>query len=420
MGFSEESSFIIHQTALFAQVREEREHPVAAALAFGENTPYNGGRIQENGEENMDLMFCMPCLFGLEGLVGNELRHMGLRDVAPENGRVYFVGTEEDIARVNLRSRFGERLLLVLGRFPARTFDELFEGCRALPWEDYIPGDAAFPVTGWALESALHSVPDCQKIVKKAVVEAMKRRYRVERFPESGGAYQIRFGIWKDSAALYLDCSGVGLYKRGYRPAQVAAPLRETLAAAMVDIARYRGRGEFCDPFCGGGTVAIEAALAARNRAPGLYRHFAAESWGWLDRGIWERCAQEARDREFHGDYTILASDIDPHAVELARANALRAGVADIIRFEVADARKFARSCDRGTLVTNPPYGERMMEQREAGELYRDFGEAFRATAGWSAAIISSHPQFEKCFGARAAKRRKLYNGMIPCTLYLY
>ena len=218
----------------------------------------------------MEHMLCVPCLFGLEGLVGSELRHMDLRDVAPENGRVYFTGDTEDIARVNVRSRFGERVLIVLGRFPARSFDELFEGVRALPWEDYIPRNGAFPVKGWALESALHSVPDCQKIVKKAVVERLKATWHLERFPENAETYQIQFGIYKDSAALYLDTSGVGLYKRGYRPAQVAAPLRETLAAAMVDIARYRGKGSFCDPFCGSGTIAIEAALAAKNRAPGL------------------------------------------------------------------------------------------------------------------------------------------------------
>ena len=368
----------------------------------------------------MELYFCIPCLFGLEGLVGNELRHMGLKDVAPENGRVYFKGTEADIARVNLRCRFGERLLLVLGRFPARTFDMLFEGTKALPWEDYIPKNAAFPVKGWALESQLHSVPDCQKIVKKAVVERMKSVYGLSRFPETGDSYQIQFGIWKDSAALYLDCSGTGLYKRGYRPAQVAAPLRETLAAAMVDIVRYRGKGSFCDPFCGGGTIAIEAALAAKNRAPGLYRHFAAESWDWLPKSLWDDAKAECRDREYHGEYTIFASDIDPHAVELAKANALRAGVADCIRFSVADARNFSYTCESGVIVANPPYGERMLEQKEAGELYKAFGEAYRRSENWAAAVISSHPQFEQCFGKRAEKKRKLYNGMIPCTLYMY
>ena len=368
----------------------------------------------------MELSFCIPSLFGLEGLVGNELRHMGLQNVAPENGRVYFTGTEQDVARVNLRCRFGERLLLVLSRFPADTFDELFEGVKAVPWEDYLPQNARFPVSGWSLESALHSVPDCQSIVKKAVVERLKTRYGLQRFPENGELYRIRFGILKDKVALYLDTSGTGLYKRGYRPAQVAAPLRETLAAAMVDLSRYHGKGEFCDPFCGGGTIAIEAALAAKNRAPGLNRAFDAQRWSFLPAGIWQAAADEARNAEFRGDYQIFASDIDPHAVELARANAERAGVGDIIQFSVADARRFHRSTERGILCCNPPYGERMLEKKEAGELYKDFGRALALCEGWHTYIISSHPEFETCFGKTAAKHRKLYNGMIPCTLYMY
>ena len=368
----------------------------------------------------MKMLLCVPCLFGLEGLVGNELRHMGLEDVAPENGRVYFTGTEADIARVNLRSRFGERVLLVMGRFPAKTFDQLFEGVRALPWEDYIPQNGAFPVKGWALESALHSVPDCQKIVKKAVVERLKSRYHLDRFPETGETYQIQFAIMKDSAVLYLDSSGVGLYKRGYRPAQVAAPLRETLAAAMVDIARYRGRGEFCDPFCGSGTIAIEAALAAKGRAPGIQRSFSAEKWGWLDTALWQQAREEALSREFHGDYHIYASDIDPRAVEIARENARRAGVEGLIEFSVADARRFNRSTEGGILCTNPPYGERMLEQKEAAILYKDFGRALALCKGWKTYVISSHPNFEGSFGKKAAKVRRLYNGMIPCGLYMY
>ena len=199
----------------------------------------------------MKLTLCAPCLFGLEGPLGNELRHMDMENVAPENGRVYFTGDESAVARANIRSRFAERILIVLGRFPARSFDELFEGVRALPWESFIPADGAFPVKGWALESALHSVPDCQKIVKKAVVERLKSVYGLSWFSEEGESFPVQFAIMKDEAALYIDTSGTGLHKRGYRPAQVAAPLRETLAAAIVDIARYRGRGDFCDPFCG-------------------------------------------------------------------------------------------------------------------------------------------------------------------------
>lgn len=368
----------------------------------------------------MKLTFCAPCLFGLEGPLGNELRHMDMENVAPENGRVYFTGDESAAARANLRSRFAERILIVLGRFPARTFDELFEGVRALPWENFIPADGAFPVKGWALESALHSVPDCQKIVKKAVVERLKSVYGISWFSEEGVQFPIQFAIMKDEAALYLDTSGVGLHKRGYRPAQVAAPLRETLAAAIVDIARYRGRGDFCDPFCGSGTIAIEAALAALNRAPGLNREFAAESWRCLPKGIWTAERNAARSREFSGDYHIFASDIDSRAVALARENARRAGVERYIEFSVADAREFSRSTAGGTLCTNPPYGERLLEKEAAVELMRAFGKTMRATENWKTYVISSLENFENVYGKRADKRRRLYNGMIPCQLYMY
>ncbi len=368
----------------------------------------------------MEFQLCVPCLFGLEGLVGNELRHMGLRSVAPENGRVYCAGSPADLARVNVRSRFGERVLLVLGRFDVSSFDALFEGVRALPWEEFIPRHGAFLVKGWALESALHSVPDCQRIVKKAVAARLGSAYGLERLPEDGETYQIQFGILKDRAALYLDSSGIALYKRGYRSAQVAAPLRETLAAALVDIAGYRGKGAFCDPFCGSGTIAIEAAMAAKGRAPGLTRSFAAEAWGCLEPGICEDARAEARSREFSREYTILASDIDPRAVELARSNARRAGVEELIRFETADARDFSLSVEDGVLCTNPPYGERMLEKQEAGALYAAFGAALRRCGGWRLYVLSAHPSFEQCFGKSAVKRRRLYNGMLPCSLYMY
>ena len=363
---------------------------------------------------------CVPCLFGLEGPLGNELRHMGLRSVMPENGRVRCTGTDADIARMNLRCRFGERVLLELGSFPAPTFDALFEGVKALPWAQYLPADAAFPVKGYSLESALHSVPDCQKIIKKAVVESLKQRYHVTWFAETGALYQIQFSLVHDTATLYLDTTGAPLHKRGYRPAHVAAPLRETLAAALVDIAGYRGRGDLCDPFCGSGTIAIEAALAALNRAPGLNREFAAETWRCLPRGIWQSERNLARSREYTGDYDIFASDIDPRAVALARENARRAGVEKYIDFSVADARDYSRKTENGTLCTNPPYGERLLEKEAAVELMRAFGKTMRETENWKTYVISSLENFENVYGKRADKRRRLYNGMIPCQLYMY
>lgn len=363
---------------------------------------------------------CVPCLFGLEGPLGNELRHMGLRDVMPENGRVRCTGTDADIARMNIRCRFGERVLLELGSFPAPTFDALFEGVKALPWAQYLPVDAAFPVKGYSLESALHSVPDCQKIIKKAVVESLKQRYRVNWFAETGALYQIQFSLVHDTATLYLDTTGTPLHKRGYRPAHVAAPLRETLAAALVDIAGYRGRGDFCDPFCGSGTIAIEAALAAKGRAPGISRDFAAMQWAWLPAEVWPQAREEARAREFHGDYHIFASDMDPRAVAMARDNARRAGVDDCIAFAVADAREFAQTTDRGVIVTNPPYGERLMEKREAEALYTAFGAAYARTEHWRLYLLSSHTEFERAFGRPADKKRKLYNGTLRCDLFQY
>lgn len=365
---------------------------------------------------------CVPCLFGLEGPLGNELRHMGLRSVMPENGRVRCTGTDADIARMNLRCRFGERVLLELGSFPAPTFDALFEGVKALPWAQYLPADAAFPVKGYSLESALHSVPDCQKIIKKAVVESLKQRYHVTWFAETGALYQIQFSLVHDTATLYLDTTGTPLHKRGYRPAHVAAPLRETLAAALVDIAGYRGRGDFCDPFCGSGTIAIEAALIARNRAPGLNRSFAAQHWAMVDKKIWLDAADEAMDNEFHDKtYEIWGGDIDPRAVEIARHNAELAEVDDTVRFEVDDATRFHWGGQYGRVVTNPPYGERLLEQKEAEELYRAFGRAVdKLPETWRVYVLSSHTEFERCFGRIADKKRKLYNGMLKCDLFMY
>ena len=311
----------------------------------------------------MEYKFCVPCLLGLEGPISDELKRLDMANVSSENGRVYFTGGDEALARANICLRIGERVLIEMGRFDAFTFDELFEGTKALPWESIIPKDGAFPVKGYSLNSKLFSVSDCQKIIKKAVVERLKKSYGLEWFPETGALYQIQFSIMKDRVSLCIDTSGDGLHKRGYRPAHNAAPLKETMAAAMVKLSRYRGRDDFCDPFCGSGTIPIEAALIAKNRAPGLDRGFTAMSWKNIDRRVWEQEREAAKAKEYHGDYNIVGADIDPKAIEIARENAQRAGVDDVVRFEVADAMKFDRKTERGVIVTNPPYGERIMEK---------------------------------------------------------
>lgn len=368
----------------------------------------------------MELTFCAPCLFGLEGPLGNELRHMGMKDVRGENGRVFFRGSDVDLARSNIKSRFAERILIEVGRFRAASFDELFEGTRSLAWERFIPKTGAFPVKGWSLESSLHSVPDCQAIIKKAVSARLGAKYALSWLPETGETYRIQFSILKDTAVLFLDTSGVGLHKRGYRPAQVTAPLRETLAAALVDIAGYRGRGDFADPFCGSGTVAIEAALAAKGRAPGILRSFSAERWPILDKAVWTKAREEARAGEYDREYHIFASDIDEKAVETARQNAKRAGVEKLITFEAADAGRFSRRTEDGVIVTNPPYGERLGDLRDAQRTIREFGRAMRNNPLWRVNIISSDEELERCFGGRAKKVRKLYNGMIKCGYYMF
>ena len=364
--------------------------------------------------------FVVPTLFGLEGPVANELRRMALENVRAENGRVRFEGDGLACAKANLRLRMGERVLLLLGSFEARSFDQLFEGVRALPLADYIPRNGQFPVKGYCLNSALHSVPDCQRIIKKAAAVKLGQSYGEAWLSEDGALHQLQFSIIKDRADIYLDTTGAPLFKRGYRPGHVAAPLRETLAAALVDLARYRGRDGFCDPFCGSGTIAIEAALTARNRAPGLHRNFSAQGWSLFSARVWAEAAAEARSLEYDGTYHIFASDIDPKAVALSRENARRAGVEKDITFAVADARSFVPPGEKGAVVCNPPYGERMLEKQQARELYKKFGAAMVRTADWKTFVISSDADFERYYGKTADKKRKLYNGMLPCNLYMY
>ena len=368
----------------------------------------------------MEYRMCVPCLLGLEKPIADELRRMKMKDVATENGRVYFSGTEADAVKANLNLRVGERVLIELGRFQALSFDQLFESTKALPWEMLIPKDGAFPVKGHSLNSKLFSVSDCQRIIKKAIAERLKTVYRLDWFPETGPVYQVRFTLLKDNVSLCVDTTGDSLHKRGYRPAHNAAPLRETMAAAMVTLSGYRGREDFCDVFCGSGTIPIEAALIARNIAPGLRRRFVSMDWPGFERSLWDRAKEEAQAREFHGDYRIFASDIDPKAIELAKENARRAGVEDIIQFSVADALAFDRKTENGVIVTNPPYGERILERQEAERLYTGFGAAYRKSENWRLYLLSSHTEFERAFGRPADKKRKLYNGMIKCDLFMY
>ena len=364
--------------------------------------------------------FAVPCLFGLEGIAGDELRRLNIENVRVENGRALFSGDENALARANICLRTGERVLIVLADFEAKTFEQLFQGVYQANLEDYIPKDGEFPVKGHCLNSQLMSVPDCQAIVKKAASKRLGEKYGVSWLPETGAKYQLQFSIMNDRVQLYLDTSGAGLHKRGYRAVGNDAPLRETLAAAMVQLTHYRGRDFVWDPFCGSGTIPIEAALIAKNRAPGLRRRFAAEQFAWMNAEIWQNARGEAIDKEFKGNYRILGSDNDPKCVSLSMANARKAGVADCIEFKDGDATKMSLPTSEGIMICNPPYGQRMMEQQSAQRLYAALGRHLKFADGWKKYIITSEPEFEHYFGRRADKKRKLYNGMIKCDYYMY
>ena len=367
-----------------------------------------------------NLRFAVPCLFGLEGIAADELKRLDIPGVQAENGRVLFSGGVAEMAKANVCLRTGERILLVLAEFPAKTFEELFQGVYRTNLEDFIPADGQFPVKGHCLNSQLMSVPDCQAIVKKAASKRLGEKFKLSWLPETGVKYQLQFAIMQDKVTLYLDTSGAGLHKRGYRAVGNEAPLRETLAAAMVILTRYRGREYFWDPFCGSGTIPIEAAMIAKNRAPGLRRRFAAERFDWMPQPVWQEERGRAIDAEFKGDYRILGSDNDPKCVSLAMANARKAGVEGIIEFRDGDATKMSLPCDSGIIVCNPPYGQRMMEQQSAQRLYAALGRHLKFADGWKKYIITSEPEFEHYFGRRADKKRKLYNGMIKCDYYMF
>ena len=368
----------------------------------------------------MKLELVATCLFGLEHLLGEEIEALGYERISTIDGRITFIGDDEAVALSNVFLRYAERVYIKVGSFRAESFEELFEGTRALPWADYIGRDDIFPVKGHAIRSKLHSIPDCQSIVKKAVVRSMSERYGISVFPEERVKYQIEFFILNDVATLMIDTSGVPLHKRGYRRDSLGAPIRETLAAAIAAISRPRENVLLWDPMCGSGTIAIEAAMMMRGIAPGVHRSFAAEEFPFIGKSVWDAAREEAKDGERVSDFEVFASDIDPDAVALAEKNARLAGVSDTVKVFRADARKISADGRRGTIVTNPPYGERLGTQKEAETLYREIGEHFRALAPWQVYVITSHPGFERLYGKRADKVRKLYNGMLPCYLYQY
>lgn len=370
----------------------------------------------------MKLELVATCLFGLEKLLGEEIDSLGYERTETIDGRVTFIGDERAVYRANLHLRFAERVFIKLGSFKAESFEELFEGTRSLEWEKFIGINDAFPVKGHSIKSTLFSLPDCQSIVKKAIVSRLSANYGISWFAEEGVKYQVEFFILKNIATLMIDTSGVALHKRGYRIEAGAAPLRETLAAAVAATSRPREDVLLWDPFCGSGTIVIEAALMMTNCAPGLARHFACEQFDILsDKTVIKEEKERAYSMiNYDSAFEAYGSDIDENVLEIARQNAERAGVDDRIKFFKADARKIEKLDRRGTIVCNPPYGERLMTQREVERLYRDIGNSFSRLSPWQIYVLTSAEDFQRLYGKRADKVRKLYNGMIPCSLYQY
>ena len=370
----------------------------------------------------MKLELVATCLFGLEKLLGEEIDSLGYERTETIDGRVTFIGDERAVYRANLHLRFAERVFIKLGSFKAESFEELFEGTRALEWEKFIGVNDAFPVKGHSIKSALFSLPDCQSIVKKAIVSRLSSTYGISWFAEEGVKYQVEFFILKNIATLMIDTSGVALHKRGYRIEAGAAPLRETLAAAVAATSRPREDVLLWDPFCGSGTIVIEAALMMTNCAPGLARHFACEQFEILsDKSIIKEEKERAYSMiNYDSSFEAYGSDIDGEVLEIARQNAERAGVDDRIKFFKADARKIEKLDRRGTIVCNPPYGERLMTQKEVERLYREVDNTFSRLSPWQIYVLTSAEDFQRLYGKRADKVRKLYNGMIPCSLYQY
>lgn len=376
-------------------------------------------------EFEVTYMACIELIataaFGLEAVVARELKQLGYEDCKVENGKVTFFADELAICRCNLWLRSADRLLLKMGQFKAMSFEELFEQTKALPWPEWLPKNACFPVEGKSVRSTLYSVPDCQAIVKKAIVEKMKQQYRLNWFPEDGSCYKVEVALLKDVATLTIDTSGAGLHRRGYRKLTAAAPLRETLAAAMVFLSNWTSPQILWDPFCGSGTIPIEAAMIGRNIAPGLRRTFVAESWPNIKAAYWQQAREEARHMaKLNEPLDIRGTDIDSEVLSLARYHSRQVGVEDAIHWQRQDFRHLSSKHKYGYLIANPPYGHRLGEIKEAEQIYQDLGSVLSPLDTWSFFILTSHKDFERLFNRRASKRRKLYNGRLECHYYQY
>lgn len=359
--------------------------------------------------------------FGLEAIAKRELMDLGYIDLVVENGKIKFTGTEEDIPKANIWLRTADRVLLMLGEFKALSFEELFEKTKALPWDEWITEDGNFIVEGKSINSKLFSISDCQRIVEKAVVEKLKTKYDTEWFKKTGPKYTIEVSLLKDIATLTIDTSGEGLHKRGYRDRAGDAPIKETLAAAMVLLSYWKKDRVLFDPFCGSGTIPIEAAMIGRNIAPGLDRSFASEEWPRIDKKYWadvKKAAYSAIDYE--SKLEILGCDIDKRSILRARDNAANLGLEEDISFFMKDMRDVDLKDEYGVVITNPPYGERMGEKAQVHQLYKDLGEKFRELSTWSLYLITSEEEFEKLYGKKADRKRKLYNGRIKVDYYQY
>ena len=358
---------------------------------------------------------------GIEAITGKELKDMGY-EVQVENGKAFFKGSTADIIKTNLWLRTADRIKIIFGAFEAKTFDDLFEQTKALPWEDILPMDAAFPVSGKSVKSTLYSVPDCQSIVKKAIVDRLSDVYsRRARLPESGAEYPIEVSILKDEVSLTIDTSGSSLFKRGYRTEKGGAPIKENMAASLIKLTSWFPEKPFYDPTCGSGTIPIEAALIGLNIAPGLQRSFISEDWNIFAADEWKTLRTEAKmAANYDVELDILGTDLDQNMIEIAKRNAEKAGVEDFIEFRQLALKDFKTDKEYGVIVSNPPYGERLDDQEYVENLYKQMGQAFKPLETWSKYIITSDLNFEEFYGQRATKKRKLYNGRLRTDYFQF